>query len=803
MDNNDRLIAKELVAKMTLEEKASLCSGLDFWHTKGVERVGVPSVMVTDGPHGLRKQAEASDHLGINQSVPATCFPTAVTTSCSFDRDLMHEMGEALGEECLQENVAVILGPGANIKRSPLCGRNFEYISEDPYLAGETAAALINGVQSKNVGTSLKHYLLNNQEKARLSGNSIVDERAMREIYMPAFETAVKKAQPWTVMCSYNKIGGTYASDNTRMMSDVLRGEWGFKGAVMTDWGAMNDRVQAVKAGLDLEMPASGGSTDAMIVSAVRNGNLSESLVDICAVNVATIAIANKHNKKTSYDAKAHHALAGRIARESAVLLKNENVLPCGKKEKIAVIGQFAKKPRYQGAGSSKIAPTMITTVCDAFTEKGIEYTYSDGYDITVNEPNQGMIASAVAAAKAADKVLCFVGLTDEYESEGYDRTHIDMPAAHNALVKALCGAVPNVAVILFAGSVVNMPWLKDVGALLNMSLAGQNNGTAAYDLLFGDYSPCGKLTETYPISLSDTPSYNHFGKAGNVEYRESIYVGYRYYDKAKMDVVFPFGYGLSYSKFEYSDLTLDKTVLSENDTLTVTLKVKNTGSVSAKEIVQLYVSAPETTLFKPLRELREYAKISLNPGEEKTVSFALSKRAFAYYNVNIADWAIEDGEYTIELAASSRDIRLSAKVQLDTINKVSVPDYRSSAPAYFTPNVKSFDKGQFEALLGYKVPEETPLRPFTENSTLGDIQSCFVGRMVLKKGKSMAKDAFGGDTSPDDITRMMEAMMYDMPLRALAMMSGGMVTPNLVSGLVDIMNGKYIKGFKTLTKKQ
>ena len=803
MNNNDKMKAKELVAQMTLEEKASLCSGLDFWHTKGVERLGVPSVMVTDGPHGLRKQAASADHLGINQSVPATCFPTAVTTSCSFDRDLMRDIGVALGEECLQEEVTVILGPGANIKRSPLCGRNFEYISEDPFVAGEMATNLINGIQSKNVGTSMKHYLLNNQEKARMSGNSIVDERAMREIYLPAFEAAVKRAQPWTMMCSYNKIGGTYASDHKRAMSDILRDEWGFEGAVMTDWGAMHDRVLAIKAGLDLEMPSSGGINDARIVAAVKDGTLDEKLVDICAARIVAIALQKAQNTKTPYDANAHHALAARAAEESAVLLKNNGALPADKKAKIAVIGEFAKMPRYQGAGSSKICPTMMTTVCDAFTEQGTEYVYAPGYDVKSGKADSARIAEAVKAAEGADLVLCFVGLTDEYESEGYDRTHLDLPEAHNALVEALCAASANVAVVLFAGSVVHLPWRDKVNAILLMSLTGQAGGNAAYRLVFGEVSPSGKLTETYPLSIADTPANGHFGESGNVEYRESIYVGYRYYDKAQKDVAYPFGYGLSYTNFTYSNLTLDKTSMNENDTLVVSVNVKNTGAVHGKEVVQLYVAPPETTLFKAVRELREFAKISLAPGEEKTVNFTLSKRAFAYYNVKINDWAVEDGVYQIAVGASSRDIRLTDSVTMDTVAKVPVPDYSKTAAAYFAPGKAAFSKAQFEAVLGHPVPEAASARPFTSDSTLGEVQACAAGRLLMKQIGKMSAKMFGeGAQPPEDIKRMMEAMMFDMPLRALVMLSGGAMSANMLDGLLDTMNGHYIKGIGKLMKK-
>lgn len=805
--NNEYIVkAGEAVSKMTLEEKCSLCSGLDFWHTKPVKRLDIPSVMVTDGPHGLRKQIDEGDHLGINESVPATCFPPAVTTSCSYDRDLLYEMGQALGDECLQEEVSTILGPAVNIKRSPLCGRNFEYISEDPYLAGETAAALIKGIQSRHVGTSLKHYCTNNQEKMRMVSDSVVDERALREIYLAPFEKAVKEAQPWTVMCSYNRINGTYASDNKKLMTDILRNEWGYEGLIMTDWGALSDRIEAIKAGVDLEMPYSGGDTDKKIIQAVRDGRLDEKLVDLCATRVTAFALKGAQIKKGAYDRNAHHELAGRIARESAVLLKNDdNVLPANKKQKIAVIGEFAKTPRYQGAGSSKIVPTMMNSVFDEFTSKAIDFTYAKGYDAANDLPNEDNVKEAVAAAKAADVVFVFVGLPDSYESEGYDRDHIDLPPSHNMLIDELVKVNSNTVAIVFTGSAVTMPWLDRVKGVLLMNLTGQNGGGAAYDLLFGDYSPCGKLTETYPLSITETPSYNWFGKGKEVEYRESIYVGYRYYDKANRKVAFPFGFGLSYSKFSYSDLKLSKARITDTDTLDVTLKVKNIGKMSAKEAVQLYVKSPRSDIFKPVRELKEYTKVSLAPGEFKEVSFTLDMRAFAYYNVDIKDWHVGTGKYTVEIGASSRDIHQHAEVEVISTKDVPTPDYTKSAPAYYamTAEVLDIPKEQFEAVLGHTVPEGPPNRPYTINSTINDIQTSFIGRLLtwilMKKVRQMTD----GAKSDESLELMIKEMLYDMPLRSLCLMSGGMFTMIQVEALVTMMNGKLLKGLILITGKK
>lgn len=780
--------AKELVAQMTLEEKASLCSGKDFWTTKPVERLGLPSVMVTDGPHGLRKQAGASDHLGINLSVPSTCFPTAAATACSFDRSLMEEIGTAIGEECRAEDVAVILGPAVNIKRSPLCGRNFEYFSEDPLLAGEIAAGMIRGIQSQNVGTSLKHYLANNQEKARLVSDSIIDERALREIYLAGFETAVKEAQPWTLMCSYNKINGTYASDHKELMTDIPRDEWGFKGAIMTDWGAMNDRVKAVEAGLDLEMPGTGDYNDKKIIKAVQEGSLAEEALDACAVRMTAIALLAAKNEKTTYDIHSHNQLARRAARESAVLLKNDSTLPIKEGISIAVIGEFAKIPRYQGAGSSKINPHHITSLCDALDARGIAYTYASGYHNEETAANDELIQEAVKTAEAADLVIACVGLPDSYESEGFDRTHLNMPEAHNALMAALTQSGTPVAAVISTGCSIEMPWRNDVDSILLMYLGGQNIGNAAADLLFGDAVPCGRLAETWPLALEDTPSISHFGTSGNIEYRESIYCGYRYYDKAEKEVAYPFGYGLSYTTFAYSNLTVDKKSLTEKDTLTVTVTVTNTGAFPGKEIVQLYVSAPESTVFKPVRELRNFQAVYLQPGESRDVSMTLDPRAFAYFNVNIHNWFVESGDYKIQIGTSCRDILLSETVTMESSQEGAAPDYRQTAPAYYSLSGTPYDvpAEQFEAVLGRKAEPWPPIRPFTMNSTLGELKTCAIGKNLYDQFSSSMMGAMGDS---GDILAMLQAMLEDMPLRQLAMIGGEAFTPDKIQELLMAMN--------------
>lgn len=630
---------KELISKMTLEEKAGVCSGLDFWHTKPVERLGVPSVMVSDGPHGLRKQDTAGDHLGINDSIKAVCMPAACATAASFDRELIAHMGEAIGDSCQHEELAVVLGPAVNIKRSPLCGRNFEYFSEDPYLAGEMSASYINGVQSRNVGTSIKHFAANNQEHRRMSSSSNVDERTLREIYFPAFEISVKKAQPWTVMCSYNRLNGTYASEHPWLLTDVLRGEWGFEGYVMSDWGAVSDRVAGVAAGMDLEMPGSGGINDKKIVEAVRSGKLDEAVVDQAVERILEITYRYLDNAKpeTPWDQEADHQLSAQIAAECMVLLKNEGVLPLSKEDDIAFIGEFAKKPRFQGGGSSHINSFKITSAMDA--AEGLKVSYAQGYSVDKDEATDAMIAEAVAAAKAAKVAVVFAGLPDAYESEGYDRTHMAMPACQNKLIEAVAAANANTVVVLHNGSPVEMPWIDKVKGVLEAYLGGQAVGQAVVKILFGDVNPSGHLPETFPVKLSDNPSYLYYGGEGNeADYREGIFVGYRYYDKKDMEVLFPFGYGLSYTTFACSNLRLSASEITDQETLTATVTVTNTGTCAGKTVVQLYVGDKVSSVLRPVRELKGFEKVALAPGESKDISFVLYKRAFAYWNTELGD---------------------------------------------------------------------------------------------------------------------------------------------------------------------
>ena len=755
---------KALISQMTLEEKAGLCSGDDFWHTKAVERLGIPRTMVSDGPHGLRKQDDAADHLGINDSIKAVCYPTACATAASFDPDMIREMGEAIGDSCQHEKVSVVLGPAVNIKRSPLCGRNFEYFSEDPYLAGKMATAIIQGIQSRNVGTSIKHFALNSQEHRRMSSSSDADERTIREIYFPAFEMAVKEAQPWTVMCSYNKINGVYASEDPWLLTDVLRKEWGFEGYVMSDWGAVSDRVAGVAAGLDLEMPASGGVNDRKIVEAVKAGKLDEKLVDQACERILNIVFRYLDSAKpeTPWDKEAQHVQAADIAAECMVLLKNEeNLLPLSKEDDVAFIGEFAMKPRFQGGGSSHINCFKTTGAAEA--AKGLKVTYAPGYSVAKDEATAEMIAEAVAAAKKAKVAVVFAGLPDSYESEGYDRKNLDMPACQNQLIEAVAEANPNTVVVLHNGAPVEMPWIGRVKAVLEAYLGGQAVGEAAVRVLFGDVNPCGKLPETFPLKLEDNPSFLFYGGEGNrTEYREGVFVGYRYYDKKKMDVLFPFGFGLSYTTFEYSGLKLSAERIRDTETLTATLTVKNTGSRPGKTVVQLYVGDAESTPLRPVRELKGFAKVALQPGESKEVSFTLDKRAFAYWNEEIHDWHVETGAFTVEVGDSSRNLPLKAEVTVESTVELPRRYTRDSifmdimADPKAAPVMKDFMKQTME-IFGH---EET------EQDT-----------------KEAAKEAISED--------MTLAMMQYMPLRGAMSFGGGADSSERMESLLKKLNGE------------
>lgn len=772
------LDVKKLVNELTLEEKASLCSGADFWHTEAIDRLNIPAAMVSDGPHGIRKQENLADHMGVAESIKAIGFPTASAMACSFDRDLLHKVGDALGEECVAEDLAVLLGPGINMKRSPICGRNFEYYSEDPVVAGELGAAFVNGVQEHGVGTSLKHFAANNQEWRRMSISAEIDERTLREIYLAAFETVVKKAQPWTIMCSYNRINGVYSCENDWLLNKVLRDEWGFEGLVMTDWGAMDERVPSLKAGLDLEMPDCHGETDKLIVKAVQSGELEESVLDTAVERILTMVdkylTARKDIDPASmvhplpssvergYDVAAHHALARTTAEQSAVLLKNEDIMPLQKDKKIAFIGEFAKVPRIQGGGSSHINNTSIESALDA---AGDSVSYAQGFHIDEETTDETLLQEAITLAKESDVAVIFAGLPDSFESEGFDRTHLNMPANQNELIARISEVQPNVVVVLHSGSPIAMPWLDKVAGVLQMYLAGQASGGAAVNLLFGDATPCGKLAETFPLHLEDNPSYLNFpGNREKVCYQEGVFIGYRYYDKKKMDVLFPFGYGLSYTDFTYSNMKVtvngknaaDVDMIKETDEIVVSADITNTGNCDGAEIVQLYIKNPVVYEIRPEKELRDFAKVFLKAGETKTVTFTLNARAFSYYETRIHDWYAESGDYEILLASSSRDIRLQDTVSITGSKKIPfVADYVTTCE-----DVELFAK---------------------DGSALDE--------MLRGSGFAEATDHDGDDSMGSGTADMMKAMFTGTPLHSILSFSSEELTYEDIQNTIRKLN--------------
>lgn len=794
---------KDLISQMTLKEKASLCSGKDFWHLKSIERLGLPEIMVCDGPHGLRKQNAENKKVGIGNSYPATCFPTAVTTACSWDRDLIYKMGQALAEECLQHGVSVLLGPGVNMKRSPLCGRNFEYFSEDPELAGEMGAAFIAGVQSKGIGTSLKHFAGNSQEMKRMTSNSIIDERALREIYLRAFEKAVKKSQPWTVMNAYNLLNGTYCSENDWLQNKVLRDEWGFKGAVVSDWGAVNDRVAGLNAGNDLEMPSSGGVNDAKIVEAVKCGVIDETTLDERVDKLIDIILKGATNKKPGYkfDVKAHNLLSRQIAEQSMVLLKNDgNILPLKRVEGeyVAVIGAFADNPRYQGAGSSIINPTIIDSGRRAFNNSPISVKFADGYDRSGKRKNEdAYITEACNLAKNASKAVVFIGLTDDYESEGFDRSTMKLPDGHNRLVEAVSRVNDNVIVVLEGGSPVEMPWADDVKAILNAYLGGQSVAPAIVDVLTGKANPCGKLAETYPVCLKDTPtSFRYPDSKEDVQYRESIFIGYRYYDKVERNVRFPFGFGLSYTSFEYSDIKLKKKNLTKGEGAKVTFTIKNTGDVAGSEIAQVYVAKPESKIFRAPKELKGFVKIHLEPGEEKKVTVELDDRAFAFWNTATEDWCVESGEYKILVGASSRDIRLEAAAKMKSEDDETIVDLRESAGVYFDGDPARAREDDFKVIYGGEFKLAPEITSDSLNNSIERSKDKGLAKFIYNTVDLAMKPKGGVGSS------MITNTIMQTPIRNYVSMSNGLFTEDMADGLLKVFEGKDVaKGVGKIAK--
>ncbi len=732
---------KEIIHQMTLDEKIAMCSGNDMWHTEPMERLGIPRSMVSDGPHGLRKQPgkDSGDNLGILYAVKAVCFPAACATASSFDRELMHQMGQILGAECRAEDVSVLLGPAVNIKRSPLCGRNFEYLSEDPYVTGELAAAYINGVQSQGVGTSIKHFAVNNQETARMSSSSNVDERTLREIYFPGFETAIKKAQPWTVMCSYNKINGIYASENKWLLHDILRKEWGFEGYVMSDWGAVRNRVKGLLAGLDLDMPTSvKGVNDNVIKAAINDGTLSEKVLDESVERILKIVLRYEAEKKKDadkgkayvFDYDADHRKAAEIAKQCMVLLKNEDVLPLKKEEKVAFIGGFAKSPRYQGGGSSHINSYQVISALSLAAEYG-DVIYAEGFPADADYMDEELFEEALHTAEKAEKIVIFAGLPDVFESEGYDRSHMRLPACQNVLIEKIAELGKPVIIVLHNGSPVELPWVNRVQGILEAYLCGEAVGEAEMDILYGKVNPSGRLAETFPKRLEDNPSYLHFaGKSKEVNYTEGVFMGYRYYDSKNMEVLFPFGFGLSYTTFSYSNLVIDKQDETGRTGVRVCVDVTNTGPMAGKEIVQLYVSDKTESTIRPIQELKQFSAVYLEPGESKTVILELDERAFAWYDEELHDWYAADGTYKISIGKSSRHMELTGYVELS--------DGRKKLPI------------------------------IDENVMLGDLLECEKAKEYIEEKLFPYVNRVTNGNSLSECDEMIKSFVYYMPLSSL-----------------------------------
>ncbi len=780
---------KEILDQLSLGEKCYLLSGKDFWQTRGIAHAGIPNMTLSDGPHGLRKQAGASDHLGLNGSVPATCYPTAATMANSWNPALGEEMAACLGKEATVQDVGVVLGPGLNMKRSPLCGRNFEYFSEDPYLAGKMAAAYIRGIQKNGVAACPKHFAVNSQELRRMASNSVVDERTLREIYLTGFEIAVKEGHPKSIMSSYNEINGVYANENEHLLQEILRDEWGFDGFVVSDWGASNHHVQGVKAGSNLEMPATGGDSEEQLIRAVKNGSLSEELLnqrvdELLHVMLETMEACAKDTDKT-FDVKTHHAMALKAAQETICLLKNEDdILPVKAGTKVAFIGEFAQLPRYQGAGSSLVNATQLTNIVEeagAFPIQSVGY--AQGYQRD-GKGNMKLMDEAVALAKEAETVIYYMGLNEVHDAEGVDRSDMKISDDQIALLENIHKVNENVIVILACGGAVEMPWIYNCKGLLHGYLGGQAGATAMLQVLCGQVNPSGKLAETFPMIYQETPAYHYFpGKERSVEYREGLYIGYRYYDAVNHPVRFPFGYGLSYTSFSYSDLSVKDQQ--------VTFTISNTGKVVGAEVAQVYVGGVNLKVFRAKKELKGFTKVFLEAGESKTVTVTLDDKAFRYFNVRTNRFEVEEGQYEIMVGASSRDIRLTETVSVQgTTTKLPYEGLQLSA--YESGNIQNVDDEEFKNLLGHEIPDGSWSGKLTMNDALCQLyySRSILGRLIyfvmnrlltasIQKGKPNLNLSFN----------------YNMPFRAICKMSDGFVSEFMVKGLVNEFNGFWILG--------
>ena len=786
---------QDLIDQLTLEEKASLMSGKDFWQTVDIERLGIPSAFLSDGPHGLRKQQAAADNLGLNESYKATCFPTASAVASSWNLELGRQIGEALGKEAIYEKVHVLLGPGINIKRNPLCGRNFEYFSEDPYLAGKMAAQYVQGIQSQGISACVKHFACNSQELRRMNVDSVVDERALREIYLTNFEIAIKEGKPWTIMSSYNPVNGEYSNQNQHICNAILRNEWGYEGVMVSDWGGEDDRIKGLLANNELEMPFNDGDTDREIVKAVRSGQLDVKILDDCVDRLLDLVLrtdANLKSHKVDFNEEENHLLAQKAAEESIVLLENNGVLPLSKEKKVAFIGKFIEQPRYQGAGSSLVNPTRLDKVLDLLENSGLNYIgYEPGFHLS-GKKSKNRVARAVKLAEKADVVVVFLGLDELSEAEGIDRVDMKLPENQIELLKEISKTDKEIVVCLFSGSAVEIPFAKAVDALVHCHLTGQASANAIMNVLTGKVNPSGKLSESYPFFYKNYPGYKYFhANANTAEYRESIYVGYRYYEKNHVDVMYPFGYGLSYTQFAYADL-----VIEENG---ARFKIKNIGNVKGKEVAQMYVGLANSKIFRPKKELKGFVKVELEPGEEKEVFIPYDEYTFRYFNVATNKWEVEEGDYDISIGASSRDIWLKERLHKKGTTTI-VPYQKEKCPLYFEGDVSNVPDKQFEYILGRDIPyggikfHKKNRAPVTYWTTVEMLRYSrgWTGRFfagVMRFAIALLK-AFNPKLANTIIMGV-----YHQPMRGLSRMTGGAIHWEQLDGLITMFNGKFFKG--------
>ena len=776
---------EEIINKMSLEEKAQLCVGVDYWSSKEFEKYGIPKIKMSDGPHGLRVKKEKADNLGINESEISICFPTSSTLANSWNREMAYQLGKALGQEAKTEGINIVLGPAINIKRTPLCGRNFEYFSEDPYLTGILGSEYVKGLQEQNVGACVKHFAVNNQENRRRTIDVVIDERNLREIYLKAFEMIIEKSKPWSIMSAYNKVNGEYCSENTHLLEEILRKEWNYKGIVISDWGAENNRVKGIENDHELEMPGGRGNGVEEIIEAVKTGRISERKLNNIVDRIINIAMrGKKDNNSEKYDKEEHHRIAEKIAEESIVLLKNEeHILPIYNK-KIALIGDMAKYPRYQGAGSSTINPYKIENAYDNFKENNIIFDYAKGYERIESENDEELIKEAINVAKKNEIVVLFIGLTENFESEGVDRENLSIPENQIKLIEEIYKVNKNIVVVLSNGAPIVMPWKDKVKAIITGYLGGEAGARAMINCILGKVNPSGKLAETYPVRIEDTPCYKNYpGTELTVEYQESIYVGYRFYNTNNLNVLFPFGYGLSYTEFEYSNLKVNK----KDNEIEILFKIKNIGNMKGKEIAQIYISQENSCIFKPKKELKEFEKVELDVGEEKEIKIVLSKKAFEYYNPETFSWSVEQGKYKILIGKSSKDIVLEKEIFIESKDKNIEKQYPKK---YYTGNINEITDSEFEELLGRKIPNRNLiLAQINEENTLEQIKETKIGKYIyenqMKKMKKLLKE--------QNVNKATKIMMdLQKPLKKFYEKKSSKITKKMVDELIEIAKNDY-----------